>query len=75
MLSIGKDWDRAIIGGHELLFSDVARTLRKLHEIGQQLFIDRESETAARGTVTCAIGTTVLLSRPWALPLVGDTDA
>ena len=75
MLSIGEDGDRAIIGSHELLFTDVATTLRKLHKIGQQLFVDGENEAAVRGTITSAIGTTVLVSRPGALPPVGETDA
>lgn len=38
MLSIGDDGDRAVIGAYEVEFVDVARTLRKLHEIGTLLF-------------------------------------
>jgi hypothetical protein len=38
MLWIGESGDRAVIGSDEVLFIDVARTLRRLHEIGVLLF-------------------------------------
>ena len=46
MLSIGEEGDRAVIGAYEVLFTDVARTLRKLHEVGKHLF-DNEQVRAA----------------------------
>ena len=46
MLSIGEEGDRAVIGAYEVLFTDVARTLQKLHEVGKHLF-DNEQVRAA----------------------------
>jgi hypothetical protein len=46
MLSVGGEGDRAVIGADEVTFTDVARTLRKLHEIGRLLF-DNERDRPA----------------------------
>jgi hypothetical protein len=72
MLSVGGAGDRAVVGADVVLFVDVARTLRKLHEIGTLLFDNGSTGASAIGTVASAKGTTIL---EWQPPSLGGTDA
>jgi hypothetical protein len=72
MLSVADDGERAVVGADEVLFIDVARTLRKLHEIGKMLFDSGSEGATAVGTVASAKGTTILEWRP---PQLGGTNA
>jgi hypothetical protein len=75
MLWIGGDGDRAEIGELEIEFTDVARTLRKLHEIGTLLFKTKTSSGPA-GNPPADEKTIVLSGQATIkLPRVGASDA
>ncbi len=75
MLSIGGDGDRAVIGTDEILFTDVARTLRKLHEIGKQLFDNEQVRAASVGGAAAGGGTVFAGETTITMPRVGEHDA
>lgn len=74
MLSISPDGERAVIGNDEVQFADVARTLRKLHELGKLLFETGHVQAGTGGAP--AAGVTVLEGKTTiTTPRVGGKDA
>jgi hypothetical protein len=49
MLAIGDDGDRAVIGSSQVLFVEIERALRKLHEIGKQMLDGERIRPATQG--------------------------
>jgi hypothetical protein len=75
MLSVGGDGDRAVIGTDEVKFTDVAETLRRLHEIGKLLF-ENEQVKASLASAPVADGGIVLEGKTAiAVSGVGGQDA
>jgi hypothetical protein len=77
MLSIGGDGDRAVIGADEVTFADVARTLRKLHEIGRLLFDSGHDRPASADVDAASPGETMVFSGKTSIAVsrVGEAGA